>query len=107
MAKRVTVRLTRHGPRQLRQLPEVEADLLARAGSIAGQAGPGMATVSMVGKTRARAVVYTATAEAMRAEADTRDLSRAILGGRLYTTKAGKVRVASDAQIANWTRGSR
>ncbi len=74
-----------------------------------------MAVDSDVGRTRARAWVWTDTIEAMVAEATDRRLTRALDGGRFvppaaasltYTTKAGKTREASAAQIANWTRGS-
>lgn len=47
--------------------------------------------------------VITATAEAAGLDVD-RDAPESVL---FYTTKAGKRRKASAAQIANWTRGSR
>jgi hypothetical protein len=81
MAK-VRIQLTRNGPRQLRQSAAVQADLKRRADRIAARAGPGMETSSQVGRNRARASVITATAEAMRNEATSRSLTRAIDAGR-------------------------
>jgi hypothetical protein len=81
MAK-VRIELTRSGPRQLRQLPAVQAEMARRAQKIAAAAGPGMEATSMVGRTRARASVITATGEARRNEATSRSLTRAIDAGR-------------------------
>lgn len=71
-----------NGPRKLRQLAAVQADLAERAKRIAAAAGPGMEASSQQGKTRARASVITATHEARRAEAESRALTRAIDAGR-------------------------
>ncbi len=57
-------------------------DLRARAERIAAVAGEGMAVDSDVGRTRARAWVWTDTPEAMVAEATNRKLTRAIDAGR-------------------------
>lgn len=81
MAK-VDIKLTRTGPRQIRQSQGVLADMAARAERIAALAGPGMEAGASVGATRARASVITATYEAMRAEASSRALTRAIDAGR-------------------------
>jgi hypothetical protein len=81
MAK-VRIELTRNGPRQLRQSAAVQADMARRAQKIAAAAGPGMEATAQVGKTRARASVITATAEARRNEATARALTRAIDAGR-------------------------
>lgn len=78
----VRLRLTPHGPRELRQLPSVRADLERRAKAIAAAAGPGNEVSSMIGATRARASVVTATTEARRAEATTRALTRALEAGK-------------------------
>lgn len=81
MAK-TTIRLTRSGPRQVRQSAGVLADVAARAQRIAAAAGPGMEANSQQGQTRARASVITATTEARLAEANNRALTRAIDAGR-------------------------
>ena len=60
----------------------VQADLRSRAGRIAAAAGPGHEVSVVVGRTRARASVATATAESRRAEATDRTLTRAIDAGR-------------------------
>lgn len=78
----VKIKLTRNGPRELRRLPAVEADLRRRAERIAAAAGPGMEVSSDRGVNRARASVVTATFAAMRREATSRALSRAIDAGR-------------------------
>lgn len=110
MGKKVRVKLTRNGPRELRTLPEVNADLAQRARSVASRAGPGMVASDASGRSRARWMVYTATQEARLAEATTRDLSRAIGAAsgkdlQVYVTKAGKTRLATAEQVAHWTRG--
>ena len=83
MAARVRVKLNSAGVRRLLQSPEVLADLVRRAESIAAAAGPGMEVDSEIGPTRARASVRTATPEAVEAEAESRALTRAIDGGRV------------------------
>jgi hypothetical protein len=78
----VKIKLTRNGPRQLRQLPSVRANLEARAARIASAAGGGMNVDSATGPGRARATVAAVTPEARRAEATSRALTRAIDAGR-------------------------
>jgi hypothetical protein len=109
MAK-VRIQLTRNGPRELRRLPAVQADMLQRAKQVAAAAGPGMEATSFLGRNRARASVITATREARWAEATDRALTRAIGASsgsvlRPYKTKSGKTIMATPAQIANWRRG--
>jgi hypothetical protein len=82
VAKQQGVRLTRTGPRELRQLPSVRADLERRAARINRAAGGGMNVDSTIGKTRARATVAAVSREARRAEATGRALTRAIDAGR-------------------------
>lgn len=82
MAKKVRIKLTRNGPRQLRQLDVVRADLERRARQIDDAAGGGMNVDSIIGKTRARATVAAVTIEARRREAESRALTRAIDAGR-------------------------
>jgi len=60
----------------------VERALRDSSERISNRAGPGMETDYAVGRTRARASVRTASYKAMRAEAKTRDLSRALDAGR-------------------------
>lgn len=78
----VRIRLTRSGPRQVRQSAGVQADLARRAQAIAAAAGPGMEASARQGRTRARASVITTTYEAMRAEARGRRLTSSIDAGR-------------------------
>lgn len=78
----VKVVLNREGVRALLRSPEVQADLARRAAAIAEAAGPGHETDSDVGKTRARAWVWTATRAARRAEATSRTLTSAIDAGK-------------------------
>lgn len=71
--------------RALLTSPEIQRDLAERAQRIADAAGgeaAGFETSSVVGSTRARASVITATAEAMVAEASHRTLTRALDAGR-------------------------
>lgn len=60
----------------------VREDLDRRADRIASAAGEGMETDGAVGAKRYRASVRTANAVAMKAEAKTRALSRALDAGR-------------------------
>jgi len=60
----------------------VAKDLKARAARIAAAAGEDMEVDYAVGRNRARASVRTASWRAVRAEAKTRDLSRALGAGR-------------------------
>jgi len=78
----VKIKLTRNGPRQLRQLPSVQANLRARAEAMNRAAGGGMNVDSMVGPGRARATVAAVTPAARRAEATSRALTRSIDAGR-------------------------
>lgn len=76
------VRLNRQGMAALLKSSEVQADLTARAQRIAAAAGSGHEVTSMVGRTRARASVVTATHRARAREASRRSLTRAIDAGR-------------------------
>ena len=67
---------------ELLKSPEVQAELLRRAELIAAAAGEGMVAVSSVGRSRARAGVYTRTPEAMENEAVHKVLTRAFDAGR-------------------------
>jgi hypothetical protein len=78
----VKIELNPAGVRELLRSPEVLADLSARAHRIANAAGDGMEVDAELGRVRARATVFTATFEAMRAEATTRALTRAVDAGR-------------------------
>jgi hypothetical protein len=68
--------------RDLLRSPEVRRDLERRARNIAAAAGPGFEADSEIGRNRARASVWTATFEAMAAEATDRALTRSIDAGR-------------------------
>jgi hypothetical protein len=78
----VRVVLNRRNIRALLKSEAVRADLERRAENIAAAAGPGHIVDSQIGRNRARAAVITSTAEAMRAEATDRNLTRAIDAGR-------------------------
>lgn len=78
----VRIKLNRKGIRELLRSPEVLTDLRNRADRIAAAAGPGHAVDAGVGRNRARASVRTDTREAMEAEAQFRNLTRALDAGR-------------------------
>lgn len=78
----VRVKLNSAGVRALLRSTEVRNDLGRRADKIAAAAGDGMEAEVSVGSNRARAAVYTATFDAMRAEAEGRALSAALDAGR-------------------------
>ncbi|TAP26860.1 hypothetical protein [Arthrobacter sp. S41] len=95
----------------LRNRSEVVDLVGSEAAKVAELAGPGFGLgVHQMGS-RVIANVYTATADAMRLEAKEGVLSKALGGSAVpakvrYTTKAGKTRWASQAQVSNWTKGS-
>lgn len=90
MAADVTVKLNRSGVRALMNSRGVTRDLARRAKAIADRAGtepdedgtPAHVMAVSNGRTRARAVVITATAKAMELEATTHNLSSALDAGR-------------------------
>lgn len=82
MAGNVKIVLNRKGIGDLLRSEEVRQELVRRATKIAAAAGPGHVVDSEIGPNRARAVVITATAEAMVAEATDRRLSAALDAGR-------------------------
>lgn len=84
MARNVKVILKPGAVPKLLKSPEVLADLERRAHNIAAAAGgaPDYEIDGMVGRTRARAMVWTATPEARYDEATRRTLTRAIDAGR-------------------------
>lgn len=82
MATKVRLEMNSAGFRALLRSPQVLADVDRRAQAIADRAGPGMEATSRVGPNRARASVRTATAEAKRAEATDKALTRALDAGR-------------------------
>ncbi len=71
------LKLNSRGMQEMLKSDGVLADVTARAERVATAAGPGMEASSMIGKTRARASVITATPDAMRNEADNKALTRA------------------------------
>ena len=74
--------LNSKGIRQMLRSEEVRADMERRARNIAAAAGEGFEADAYVGRNRARGDVFTATVEAMRAEAEDMALTRAIDAGR-------------------------
>jgi arginine/ornithine N-succinyltransferase beta subunit len=78
----VKFKLTRGALREIRNSPEVIADLEARAGRIAAAAGEGVEVLpAEKGRNRARVAVITATFPAILAEAKDRTLTRALSAG--------------------------
>lgn len=85
MSSNVRIELNRAGVAALLKGSEVQADLGRRAAAIAAAAGAAGGEFShdvRVGSARARASVWTADFDAMRAEATDRVLTRAIDSGR-------------------------
>lgn len=78
----VRIVLNRQGVNALLHDAGVQADLRARAENVAQAAGDGMEVTEAGDQNRARYVVVTATAEAMRGEALDRRLTRAIDAAR-------------------------
>jgi hypothetical protein len=77
-----TLKPNRKGIRALLKHPDVLADLERRARAVAARAGGGHIVDSGMQKNRARAAVITQTAAARRAEAEERNLTRAIDAAR-------------------------
>lgn len=78
----VIVKLNSSAVRSLLRSDEVLADLEERATRIADTAGDGHEVEAAKGSTRARAIVVTATVEAMLSEAQDRTLTRSLDAGR-------------------------
>lgn len=79
----MTIKLNAQALREIRNSPEVVAELEARAQRIAAAAGDGMEVKpTETGKNRARVAVVTATPSAMYREAKDRALTRALDAGR-------------------------
>jgi hypothetical protein len=77
-----SVKIVSRGMRELLRSDEVRRDLEKRAKRIAAAAGPGHESSSTIGRTRALAMVWTDTPEAMHAEAINRALTRAVDAAR-------------------------
>lgn len=114
MARALTFKVNKPGIKALLKDPGVAWIIREQAFQVAKVADSGApmghSTSWMMGRNRFRAGVETITYEARLAEAHHRNLSRALAaasGLKEYVTKAGKVRLATEAQIANWTRGRR
>lgn len=84
MAGSVRIEMNPAGIRELLKSPEVQNDLGSRADRIGAAAGgePDYEVEVIVGATRARASIRTASFEAMRAEANDRTLLSALDAGR-------------------------
>lgn len=78
----VRIKINRKAVGVLLKSDAVKADLARRAKAIAARAGNGHEVTSRVGRTRARASVRTATAEARNAEATSHNLTSSIDAGR-------------------------
>lgn len=106
MSKRAKIELNHRGIEELLRSSEIEGEVRKVAGEIAGRAGSGHDVEVSQGKSRVRATVITRSKKAMVAEAKDRNLLRAVDPSlKVYTTKSGKTRLASQAQIDNWGRG--
>ena len=77
MAGPMILRLNSAGMREMLKSAGVLQDMRARAERVAQAAGTGMEATAVVGKTRARASVITATTEARYNEASGKALTRA------------------------------
>ena len=97
--------------REIRLLPEVTEHVYGLADELATNSGNGyVAFASTPARNRARAAVVTVDFKAIRDNARNNTLLVELgkmTGATIYTTKAGKTRLATQAQIDNWTRGSR
>lgn len=85
MATSIKIELNSAGVQQLLKSGEIQADLARRAAAIAtaaGASGGEFGHEANVGANRARASVWTEDFEAMRAEATSRALTRAVDAGR-------------------------
>jgi hypothetical protein len=82
VAQRLRLKLNRSGMRQLLTSPGIAADVRRRAEAVAANAGPGHRIDSQIGPNRARAAVITDSFEARRAEATSRNLTRALSAAR-------------------------
>ena len=80
MSKNVEIELNSAGIRELLQSEEIRAYCEELAHDVASRAGDGYEVDSMVGKTRANASVYAATAEANKDNLENNTLLKA-LGG--------------------------
>lgn len=113
MAKKIRIEMNSKGIQQLLKSDDILDALEGQGRKIAAKAGPGYAAVAgSKGKTRARVFVETATQDAADDNARNATLLRAVMGSGgsdyvKYTTKSGKTRWATQAQVDNWTRGRR
>lgn len=82
MAKITLGRLNSAAMQQYLKHPSVKAEMLRRAQAVANAAGPGYEASAIIGRTRARASVITATPAAIRGNARNQTLLRAIGGQR-------------------------
>ena len=81
--KRVEFKWKRGVFEQLRRLPAVEKELKKTADAVAADAGAGYESSRGDGRTRSRASVVTASAEAIRAESKSNSLLRALASRRV------------------------
>lgn len=108
MAKKkptIKVKVQSAGARSILTGEDTRAYLLELATGIADKAGEGFEPQVIHGRRRALASVSAITADAMRAEATDRVLTKAF-GGKtnvIYTTSNGSQRYASEKQVAAWT----
>ena len=109
----VRIKLSNKGFRELRTSPAMDAFILNEAQAVARRAGTGYKAHGSPGRNRARAVVTPDNLEAAIETARNPHKLIAALGGSTverdtdlipYTTKAGKQRMATRAQVAAWTR---
>lgn len=78
----VRIKLNRQGIREILRSDGVKADLSKRAQRVRNAAGPGHAVDVTTGRNRVRASVRTDTIDAMLAQAETKNLTRAMQAAR-------------------------
>ena len=81
--KRVEFQWKRGVFEQIRRLPAIEKELKKTADAVAADAGVGYESSLCDGRTRSRASVVTASAEAIRAESKSSSLLRALASRRV------------------------
>lgn len=82
MAVNIRIELDSPGIDRFLKSDEVQADIARRAAAIARAAGPGMHSTTYRGRDRVVGQVWTGTIGARLAEAENRDLTRALDAGR-------------------------
>lgn len=80
--QQIRIELDSKGIKQLLQGAEVGDDIKRRTDAVARRAGEGMRSSTYTGRDRVRGMVWTGTAEARKAEAESRALLKALDAAR-------------------------